>query len=74
MIARPDQFDEDGDQLPIVPFVPFRCPQCGRHKPFTNTVRGRMRYHRCQHCGTKYRSFELSSDSIGPDWKPPPAS
>lgn len=67
---RDEDADDDGT-LPIVPFVPFRCPTCGRHKPFTYKVRGRLRYHRCQHCNQKYRSFEVGADSVG-DWRPPP--
>jgi hypothetical protein len=47
------------DQTPLVPFVPFRCPNCKRHKPRTHGVRGRIRYHTCGACGTKYRSIEL---------------
>jgi hypothetical protein len=25
--------DDDGDRIACVPFVPFQCPTCGRHKP-----------------------------------------
>lgn len=53
--------------LPVVPYVPFRCPHCGRHKPFTRGVRGRIRHHVCQACGMKYRSFELTADSVS-EW------
>jgi len=56
--------DEPDDKWPVVPFVPFRCPQCGRHKPFTYTVRGRIRLHRCQHCGTRYRSLEVEASKV----------
>lgn len=50
--------------LPVVPFVPFRCPSCGRHRPFTGNVRGRLRRHVCQACGTKYRSYELPAEAV----------
>jgi uncharacterized protein (DUF983 family) len=65
--------DDDDDQhvRPCVPFVPFRCPFCGRHKPFTYAVRGRMRYHRCQNCNRKYRSWECGADSVT-TFTPPP--
>jgi transcription elongation factor Elf1 len=53
------RIDESDDTQPIVPFVPFRCPVCGRHKPITHGVRGRIRYHRCAACGCKYRSYEM---------------
>lgn len=50
------------DTTQIVPFVPFRCPQCGRPKPFTSGVRGRLRYHTCRNCGCKYRSYEVEQE------------
>jgi transcription elongation factor Elf1 len=63
--------DEDEGRVPVVAFVPFRCPRCARHKPTTYKVRGRLRYHRCRACGQRYRSFEVGPDSVGP-WRPPP--
>jgi len=69
MIARPEDFNED-DQVPMVPFVPFRCPHCGRHKPFTYGVVGRVRYHKCQACGKKYRSLEVAPGDVQ-GWPPP---
>lgn len=56
--------DELDDRLPIVPFCPFRCPRCGRSKPFTYGQKGRIRYHRCQECGTRYRSLELGRGDL----------
>lgn len=50
--------------LPVVPYVPFRCPACARHKPFTGNVRGRLRTHVCQACGTKYRSLEVDASAV----------
>lgn len=52
--------EETDDTLPVVPFVPFRCPRCNAHKPRTHAVRGRTRQHRCQACGLNYRSLELT--------------
>ena len=71
MVARPKS-DIDDNRLPCVPFVPFRCPRCGRHKPRTSNVRGRLRQHICQACGQDYRSWELGPDSV-PGWtgRPP---
>jgi transcription elongation factor Elf1 len=54
----------DDDQLPAVPFVPFRCPACNRHKPFTYGRVGKTRYHQCQSCGQKYRSFEKPATDV----------
>ena len=62
----------DDDRIPCVPFVPYRCPQCGRHKPFTSNVRGRLRAHQCQVCGQRYRSWEMSAKDVqGFHGKPP---
>jgi hypothetical protein len=64
--------EPEDDHVPAVPFVPFRCPNCGRHKPRTYSVRAvpgqrTVRYHRCLACGTKYRSFELTAQTMR-DW------
>lgn len=56
----PGPLDFDG----VVPFVPFRCPRCGKNKPLTYAVRGRLRYHLCRACGCKYRSRELAASEI----------
>jgi hypothetical protein len=56
--------DLDGEKLPLVPFIPFRCPRCRRHRPNTHGVRGRMRYHRCGHCGQHYRSMEIGLEFV----------
>jgi hypothetical protein len=47
------------DSSIVVPFVPFRCPRCGKHKPLTYGRRGTLRYHLCRACGCKYRSREI---------------
>lgn len=54
----------EGDRLPVVPFVPFRCPKCRATKPATYGSTGRLRYHRCKHCGTKFRSLELQPEDV----------
>ena len=56
--------DDDHDLAPCVPFVPFRCPRCGRHKPQTYAVRGRIRYHRCLSCACVYKSVECGPESV----------
>jgi hypothetical protein len=61
--------DPDEDYVPAVPYVPFRCPSCGKHKPRTYSVRANagqrtVRYHRCLSCGVKYRSFELTAQTM----------
>ncbi len=63
---------DDSDLEPCVPFVPFRCPRCGRHKPRTHYVRGRLRKHICQACGLHYRSVEVERTELK-SWRPPPA-
>lgn len=61
----------EDNQLPAVPFVPFRCPRCGAVKPFTYGQEGRVRYHRCKFCEGKFRSVEITSREMR-DWKGPP--
>jgi len=61
--------EEDERFLPIVPFLPFRCPRCSSGKPRTYTVRRdpdapTTRYHRCQSCGQRYRSIELRRSDL----------
>ena len=60
----PEPIGEHGG-LPLVMFIPVRCPFCGAPKPITDGVRdlvaGRIRYHRCRGCGAKFRSKELDS-------------
>jgi tRNA(Ile2) C34 agmatinyltransferase TiaS len=67
-MTRPDELN---DQLPVVPFCPFRCPRCTASKPFTYGQKGRIRYHRCQECGTRFRSLELRRDQLQ-TFDPPP--
>lgn len=64
MIQNNKDDDLHPDTFPIVPYVPFRCPNCNRHKPFTSNVRGRVRQHRCQACGMRYRSYELDATAV----------
>lgn len=61
--------DPDSVFVPVVPFIPFRCPTCGRHKPRTYSVRAMpglrtVRYHRCMACGQRYRSFEYRAEEV----------
>lgn len=54
---------EDG--VPVVPYVPIRCPRCGERKPTTDGVHdvrdGRTRYHLCKGCDLKFRSVEIET-------------
>ena len=59
MIARPGELEEGDDRVPVVAFLPFMCPKCGRAKPITHRVNGRMRWHKCQECGLTYKSREM---------------
>jgi len=47
-----------------VPFVAVHCPSCAATKPRTYGVRGRMRWHRCQDCGLRFRSWELRPQQL----------
>lgn len=57
------------DRLPIVPFCPWRCPHCGRSQTKTYGQRGRLRYHRCTYCRTKFRSVEIAERDLA-TWQP----
>lgn len=56
------------ETYPVVPFTPFRCPECGADKPRTYGVNRNgypaSRYHECIQCGTRYRSLEVHME----DW------
>lgn len=52
------------DELPCVPFLPWRCPSCGEGRTFTYGKRGRIRYHRCQRCQKRFRSLQLEQDQL----------
>lgn len=57
----------DPDQgVPVVPFLPVRCPRCGAGKPITHgiLVARKRRYHTCQECDLRYRSIEISVDDL----------
>jgi len=61
--------EEDERFLPIVPFMPFRCPACRHAKPKTYTVRQgggvpATRHHKCQNCGQRYKSIELKREDL----------
>lgn len=58
--------DGEGDELPIVPFVPVRCPRCKATKPITDGIYKplRRRYHLCQDCGRKFLSVELDPGDL----------
>jgi len=61
--------ESDERFLTIVPFLPFRCPQCGSSKPKTYTVRQHQgvpatRHHQCQSCGQRYKSIELRREEL----------
>ena len=55
--------EEDDDDYPTVPRVPPRCPRCGVNRSrLTGQSRdGVVRYHRCQACGTKFKSVEIEA-------------
>jgi hypothetical protein len=52
------------ERPPVVPFVPFLCPRCAANRPFTYGVKGCLRYHRCQGCSIRYRSFEVAREDM----------
>lgn len=55
---------EDEDRRPISPFVPVRCPRCGKSKRETYARRGRIRYHRCADCGIAFKSLEYPPSQV----------
>lgn len=63
----------DDERRPIVPFVPYRCPKCKKHRVKTYGQAGRMRYHICLSCGERYNSIELEVDAMK-DWRDPNAN
>lgn len=52
------------DGLPVVPFVPVRCPRCRLAKPVTTGRYELRRYHLCRGCGQKFLSQEI--DPLAP--------
>jgi len=48
-----------------VPYVPWRCKQCGDTKPRTYGQRGRVRFHECKRCGLFFKSLEIDPDQLG---------
>jgi hypothetical protein len=55
---------EDEDRRPITPYVPVRCPRCGRTKRKTYGVQGRVRWHRCADCGINFKSLEYPPSQV----------
>lgn len=62
---RPVQVPADAEDLPVVPFIPVRCPNCGglRKRTSTYPAKGR-RYHVCKDCGQRFRSEETTPDGL----------
>jgi hypothetical protein len=54
---------EDADRLPVVNYDPGRCPRCGRQGSIYGKY-GRVRYHTCPDCGSRFKSCEVP-------WAPP---
>lgn len=63
---RPNPYADPEQGVPVVPFLPVRCPRCGAGKPITDGVykARQRRYHTCQECDLKYRSVEISLDDL----------
>jgi len=58
------RFGPDEERRPIVPFVPYRCPACRKHRVKTYGQAGRVRYHVCLSCGERYHSLEIEPDQM----------
>lgn len=61
----PDSGTSPITQVPIVPYVPARCPGCGEVAEVRDygkhaTPRHVDRYHQCRKCATKFVSRELN--------------
>lgn len=41
--------------------VNCRCPRCNAPNPRVHTTRGRIRFHRCDKCGSRFKSVEKSA-------------
>lgn len=67
MIANTNNDNLDPSRWIVVPFVPYRCPNCDRHRVKTLNSRGRVRQHVCLACGTRYKSYELPAGSVA-EW------
>lgn len=63
----PDELPEPNERekgvVPVVPFLPVRCPRCGELKPITvgRHPQGKRRYHVCSACGLKFMSHEIQA-------------
>lgn len=56
-----DEPDAD-DGLACVVWRPIRCPACRSTHQRNYRTNGRVRYHRCQDCETRFKSYELAED------------
>ena len=55
--------DDVIERLPVVPYVPFRCPKCGG-VPRTYGRSGKTRYHHCPSCRINYLSRECNAGDV----------
>ena len=55
--------DDVIERLPVVPYVPFRCPKCGG-VPRTYGRSGKTRYHHCPSCRINYLSLECNAGDV----------
>ncbi len=63
--GNPD-FDAGAEPTETVPFVPWRCPRCGRSKTetYSQSRGGRIRYHICKACGKRFKSQEVDPSEL----------
>lgn len=47
------------EDLPAVEWKPIMCPECGDRRKRTYGRYETERYHKCQRCQTKYKSYEV---------------
>jgi len=52
---------QSGDKIPVVRYMPTRCPSCGSEKTRIYSSRDRpVRYHKCNDCGQNFKSIEAN--------------
>lgn len=54
----------DDAVMQVTPYVPVRCPGCGKSKRETYGVTGRVRYHHCADCGINFKSIEYPPSQV----------
>lgn len=70
--TRPVELEDEDDEagLVCVAWLPIRCPHCKSKHQRNYKTKGRLRYHLCQDCGQRFKSYELAPNdapAVGPE-------